>query len=399
MAASWLLNSLSIADPDLWSPEAESHIRRFCRTYSSDYPIAPPALGYLNVTNGILAWAAGLDNPLTFAEHTPQWRTIHQLPIAYNPSAECPQLRAFQARMLPEASPDFLAEVFAWCLAPVNPRQKALYFYGAGGSGKSTLLKILQTALGSANVVNDSLHTLLSKQFALERIWGKLAVLCPDISKDQLPAIDIFKRLVGDDAITAERKFERRFEFHSSAKLIISGNGPPHADGADSAFWRRWHIIPMNNVMTHSTERLHITDLLALLTSPAELSGLLNWALAVAPRVWRHGITETEEQSQLVRTLAYATSPAEQWAHDCTFRAAHCELTISAAMNSFTLWCRQHGVTAHARAAASPLELLTAVSTTLGLDRPAGVTLTGAGLRIEQFTSFTGLEDSLPPVQ
>jgi phage/plasmid-associated DNA primase len=82
--------------------------------------------------------------------------------------------------------------------------------------------------------------------------------------------------LVSGDSITAERKFEHPFSFRSYAKLIFSANEIPESDDKTDAFYRRWIIFRFDKKFQNGDED---TKLINQLTTPEELSGLLNLAL------------------------------------------------------------------------------------------------------------------------
>lgn len=353
MARRWLMQVLqSSSDPSLWGPGSEAYIEAAVKTHASAFPLQDPPPGWINVRNGWLIHEreevddasvvkAG-EYRYRFCGHTPGIRVNNQLPWVYDPAASCPALRRFQSLILPEGPPDFLAEVVAWCLNPLNPRQKALLLLGPKGNGKSTFLRIVQTFLGKANFSVDSLHSLTGNRFALEQLWGKQAHICPDLPKDKLPGMDIFKQLTGDDPVGAERKWRDRHHFHSRAKLLFSSNGPPWASGADGAFWRRWHLVPFEANLL-GADRRPMDDIMSEMTSPAEMSGLLNWALSVAPRVWRNGVTETQAHRDLVEMCSHLLGITDHWATESVYPCEELRIEVSSLPGHFNNWCKRRG--------------------------------------------------------
>ncbi len=141
---------------------------------------------------------------------------------------------------LPSDAPDLPYEIAAAIIAPYKVIQKAVLLSGEGDSGKSTYLSALMPMSATANVTNISLQKLENNQFAMARLVGKLANICPDLPSSHLNDTSIFKALTGDEAqLTAEYKHKDSFEFEPFCKLVFSANHPPISSDASHAFFRR----------------------------------------------------------------------------------------------------------------------------------------------------------------
>jgi putative DNA primase/helicase len=81
--------------------------------------------------------------------------------------------------------------------------------------------------LGHQNVSGESLHRLLENRFASAELYGKLANVDADLSKEALKNTGILKKLAGGDYIAAEKKFLPAFKFVNYAKLLFSANEIP----------------------------------------------------------------------------------------------------------------------------------------------------------------------------
>ncbi len=241
------------------------------RTYVPRDGFNPP--GLLCLRNGVL-------NPLTgeLRPHAPEPRFTVQLPVSYDPDARAPRFARFLEEVLPDPQAREMIQLLAgYTLEPGNRYQRAFMFHGSGANGKSTLQGVLRALLGPKNISAESLQTLSKSRFATASLWGKLANICPDIPATPLRYLDTFKGLTGGDAVRGERKFHDAFTFLNPAKLIFSANELPPVDDKTFAFWRRWIIVDFPNHFTGDDEN---PRLLETLTLDAELSGVLNWALA-----------------------------------------------------------------------------------------------------------------------
>jgi len=176
-------------------------------------------------------------------------------------------------------------EAFGYAATTSNALQKAFMFLGAGGGGKSTLLLVLTAYLGRDNVSNVPLHRL-EDRFGPACLFGKLANVFADLDSAALRSSSVFKSIVGGDRISAERKFGDPFDFTPYARLFFSANeAPPTADHT-SAYFRRWQILPFER--TFNEDEMD-RALFSKLTTPAELSGILNRSLEVLPDLLARG--------------------------------------------------------------------------------------------------------------
>ena len=172
-------------------------------------------------------------------------------------------------------------EIAAWLMLPDASIQKAVLLLGEGANGKSAWLNLLRTFLGSENVSSLSLHRIEADKFSAARLVGKLCNIGTDLPTAELAGTSLFKALTGGDAITAERKFEASFEFRPFVRLLFSANSAPRSDDATHGFFRRWLVIPFNRTFDASDpDTVPRAALDARLSEPAELSGMLNRALA-----------------------------------------------------------------------------------------------------------------------
>ena len=236
----------------------------------------------LNLNNGICDTTTG-----EIMSHTPDFLSSIRIPVDYDPQATCPRFKRFLQEVLNPEDIPVIEEFFGFCLVPKYWIQKALLCTGKGANGKSTLQEVLKSFLGLNNFCSVSLHALETQRFATSSLFGTLANVCADLSSKPLKQVDMFKRLTGGDTITAEKKFKDAFSFVNSAKLVFSANRLPKVEGEDTyAFWRRWIIIDFPNTFPEDTAD---KELLEKLTTPEELSGLLNLALQGLERLRRNG--------------------------------------------------------------------------------------------------------------
>jgi len=210
--------------------------------------------------------------------HTPDYMSIVQIPIDYNPDAECVQFDKFINEVMHHDDIKIMYEFFGYCLIPDTKIERAVMLYGKkGANGKSKMLGVLTSFLGRSNTSSESLKMLENDQFSLAELYGKLANVFPDIPSTTIYDNSVFKLLTGDEVmLRAVRKFEHSFQFKNTARLIFSANTPPSVPGNDPAYHRRWIMLEFPN---HFEGEDCDEDILSKLTTDEELSGILNIAL------------------------------------------------------------------------------------------------------------------------
>lgn len=243
-------------------------------------------LDEINLTNGILNWQTG-----TLRQHSPEYPSRVQLPIKFDPDAKCPRIIKFLTDVLHPDCIELVAELFGYCLIPDTSMQKAFLLKSGGESGKSVFLDLLTTFLGRQNVSHEKLQALGENRFRAANLQGKLANIFADLPSCFLEETDTFKVLVSGDAISAERKGRDPFTFRNTARLLFSANELPRSSDNSHGFFRRWIILDFPHSFPPGSpgrdERL-----IEKLTTPQELSGLLNMALDGLRRLKRRGFFE-----------------------------------------------------------------------------------------------------------
>ena len=258
------------------------------------------------------------------------WAFLSGLPVEYNPEAEPQAFLRFLKEILPEERDRMTVQEIFGSFLYRGPVDRSFFFFGEGANGKSTLIKVMKAFLGDENVSTRSLQELMSNRFAKADLYGKLANLYYDVPSVALLSTGDFKALTSGDPMTAERKFRDSFQFENYAKMVFSGNAIPQTKDETDAFFRRWVILsfPFQFLPAETVNRKiaegEITDnirvavpqenLLQELTSPRELSGILNWALEGLHRLFDHGfhfsseltIEETHERYLMLSNTVHA---------------------------------------------------------------------------------------------
>lgn len=269
--------------------EVLGHIRR--STYIKREEVEEPR-DKICLLNGIL----DLED-LEVKQHTPDIIFFNKLPVEYNTEADCPNIKKFLSEVVKEEDINLIQEFSGYTLYKEYFIHKSFMLTGGGANGKSTYINLLKSFLGQENVASVPLQKLETNRFSISSLFGKLANLFADLPDKALSGTSIFKMLVGQDLIPAEKKFKDEFHFENYAKLIFSANQIPKSPEDTDAFFRRWIIINFPNQFIENADK-HLSK---KLTTPEELSGFLNFSLEGLKRILEIGDFSNTKSIQEIR--------------------------------------------------------------------------------------------------
>jgi len=201
--------------------------------------------------------------------------------VDFDPQATCPTWERFIERVMggDEELIDFVRRAVGYSLTGSVVEQCLFFMIGTGKNGKSTFIETLLALMGEYCLKTPT-ETLMARDRSgipndVARLAGKRLVVARETDENQRLAEAVVKDLTGGDTITARFLHHEWFDFTPSHKLWMYGNHKPLVRGTDEGIWRRIRLIPFTVTITPEERD---PDLGAKLT--AELSGILNWALA-----------------------------------------------------------------------------------------------------------------------
>jgi putative DNA primase/helicase len=314
-----------------WSRRNAQEIVAFLHVIAPGLWERPP-LDVINTRSGLLDVETRELKP-----HTPEHLSPVQIAAAYDPDARCPATEAFLQSTIPDLIPLFM-EIVGYTMTPDNSLQQAMMFIGQGGTGKSTATELISALLGRANVSTVALHQLEENQWASADMYGVLANIFSDLPAHALKSSSIFKSITGGDYIRGERKHRDAFTFKPYARLIFSANtAPPTADSSD-AFFDRWLILPF----THKHRGAKHCDrrIIDKLTTPAELSGLLNHALTGLQRLHTQGtFTRIAASEKAAERFRIDADSAAGFFEECCALDREARIAKANLFKGYVAWC------------------------------------------------------------
>jgi putative DNA primase/helicase len=296
-------------------------------------------LDRIAVANGILDLRTGELSP-----PTPAFLSPVRIHAAYDPDAPGERVRAFLDSVTggDDALFRLLMEIVGYLLVPDNRYQKAFMLLGPGGNGKSVFLNVVRALLGPENVSAISLQDLDASRFASAELYGKLANIYADLDARAAYSSSTFKTITGGDSIPAERKHRDAFVFTPYARLVFSANTAPPTADISPAYFDRWVIVPFERNFRGSAAEDE--NLLAKLTTPRELSGLLTGALDGLARLReRHGFEQTGRARQARETFERDTDPVAAFVADRCIFGEGLSIKRSLVYENFITWARRSG--------------------------------------------------------
>jgi len=261
------------------------------------------------ILNGILNL-----NDRTLSDYTPDKIFFNKIPVVYDPEKRCPNIEEHLQTVLKyKEDVKVIYEIFGFLLWKDYFIEKAIMLSGGGRNGKGKTVELMKRFLGPDNCANIPLQQLDNDQFALGELFNKMANLSPDISSTALGHTGYFKSLTGRDLISAPRKFLTRVNFVNHAKMIFCANEIPKTYDTSEAFWNRWVLLEFPYTFLSKKEydcrkekkdlKIADTQIIQKLTSPEEMSGLLNKALDGLDRIRGQGDFSYSKNTEEVKNM------------------------------------------------------------------------------------------------
>ncbi len=234
--------------------------------------------------------------------HTPQIFTLNQLAIDYNPNLpyneEVEKYLDDIANHVPERKKAIL-QVIGYLMTAKNDIQKIILVYGPSGSnGKSSLLKIIEEVIGEKNVCHKSIDEL-EKDFGADGMEFKLLNISTELPLKRIKDVSILKKSVTGDTFETKVKFEKNKTIRSYIKHLFATNFFPNVADDTEGYFRRFHIIPLENQFDPSTSKFNIYNFCNI----ENLTYLGNRAFSEYLEMVNSGVLEFANQEESERKL------------------------------------------------------------------------------------------------
>jgi putative DNA primase/helicase len=207
---------------------------------------------------------------------TPDIINTTRIAVNYDPNATCPVFDKYLKECTPERNIPIVEELFGFILSKSYEYKYMFIIQGGADSGKSTLIQLIGAILGG-NICNIPPQTLVNNDFAVAELYGKLANTAGDISSTLIKDTSILKTLIGSDDMFGNKKYGGIITFKNYAKIIFACNTLPAVPDSElDLFLMKTILIKFPHTIPKHLQDHH---LLEKLTTPEEMSGILNKAL------------------------------------------------------------------------------------------------------------------------
>lgn len=293
----------------------------------------------VNVKNGLVDIATG-----EIRAHTPEFVSLIQLPVEYDPNATCPAFEQFVHEVMEgdeeEGKSKILQEFAGSCLSASNKHAKALFLIGDGNNGKSVFAETIAHLIGDDHTSHISLEDLYT-HFGVIGIFGKRLNVCEEVPGNYYQSHKL-KALVSGEKLTTNVKYKDQFKFRPQAKFIFAVNEMPRVDDTTKGTERRLLTVRFGNSFTGRENK----DLRGEHgTLAKELSGILNWAIEGARRIEaQNGFTTTQEHAELMKEYRDEISSPDAFFTECMEFSEGNRLEIAHMYEHYKIYCRDAGL-------------------------------------------------------
>jgi P4 family phage/plasmid primase-like protien len=235
-------------------------------------------------------------------------------------------------------------EIIGYLLYQTAEYEKAVMLYGNGDNGKSVFIKLIESFVGPENCSHVPLQDLDNDRFSSADLYGKVVNTFADLTAQKLMATGNFKTRVSGDSVRAQKKYGQPFSFRNKAKMIFSSNKIPDSDDKSHAYYKRWLILSFGNVFHGTTKD---TNLIDKLTTPNELSGLLNLVLIALRQLKKDGGFRDISIERVRKEYEYNSNTVKAFLDDrCVIDLAAPEYNIPTVYlySAYENFCQEKGV-------------------------------------------------------
>ncbi|MCK5374143.1 MAG: hypothetical protein KAJ40_02555 [Alphaproteobacteria bacterium] len=296
----------------------------------------------INVLNGELLWdGVKWQSQKHCREH---YRTT-QVPIAYDPSADCPRFKRFLQEIFDGDSDgsdkaQLILEMIGYTLVSHAKFEHFVLLVGSGANGKSVVLELIRVLLGKDNVCAVQ-PSKFSNSFQRAHLHMKLANLVTEIAEGAVVADAELKAITSGELTTAEHKNKDPFDFQPFSTCWFGTNHMPHTRDFSDALFRRALVIPFNQKFEGAKADKNLRHKLQ-----AELSGVMYLALQAYGDVLNRGVfTEPQSCIEAKKEWRKEADQVVQFVEEYCVLDKNSEITSGALYENYKAWADNAGIT------------------------------------------------------
>jgi len=346
----------------------------------------------LSTENGTLDLRTG-----KLRSHDPKDLITKLAPVAYDPSATCPNWLAFLDMIMNgrKTLVEFLQRAFGTCLTGVTSDKAMFILYGAGGdNGKSTMVDVFQSILGDYGLRTPVETFLHKKEGAIPndvaRLKGARFVWASENDRGTRLSEALIKEMTGGDKMSARFMRAEFFEFYPEFKPWLATNHKPQVRG-DQAIWRRLKLVPFDvTIPVEKQKPRH--EVMAMFRT--EFPGILNWAVKGCLEWQRSGLGVPDEVVAATREYEAEQDTFAMFLEENCVRVPTARSPSIVIYRAYKAWAEEHGenCVSHKMFASFMSERSFQKNRTMN-----GVIYLGIGLRAEEPYDTARQPQTVPP--
>ncbi|NRT79271.1 DNA primase family protein [Clostridium beijerinckii] len=306
----------------------------------------------MNTNKNLINLQNGMFDIETFEliPHSYEYYSTIQIPVEYNPDAECPRFRQFLEEIF-EGDKEREAVCQEWAgysLTTSTKAQKALILHGNGENGKGVFIDTLSLLIGKDNISNIPLNEL-NKGFSRVCLYNKIVNISSENEMDGKSFnTQYFKAIVGEDTITAEQKNKPVFSFKPTAKMLLTMNNLPDTKDTSHGYFRRLSILCFNASFTNKQRDNNLREKLQ-----KELPGIFIWAIGGLKRLKENDFkfSECSNMNEVLRQYQREQTPMLQFFDECIVEEKDTTYRVENKVlyNAFKDWAYKNGLNQYSK--------------------------------------------------
>ena len=320
---------------ELCSPQSMAKILSYIANMTPPSPLVPP-MSVINFRNGMYGVVKGL-----FTPHSPQYQSLIQIPVDYNPEAKGTVWKEFIEGVVPKDSIEALWRVVGLLLIPFTKAQKAVILLGEGSNGKGMFLEALQHLIGEQNYSVLMLNQI-NDRFSTSLLVGKLANIATEESIAPLEDSAIFKSIVAGEPISVDIKHKQPVMAKIFARLVLATNSLPKTMDTSYGFFRRFSIFRFSR--TFAQDPLIGLSLAKSLADPYECSSAVNLALQYLPSTITLGIQPSKSMERELDRYVDAEAPEKRFVATALIDKRNSIIPKDDIYHGYCEFCKERGL-------------------------------------------------------
>jgi P4 family phage/plasmid primase-like protien len=229
-------------------------------------------LDIINLKNGLYNWRTN-----EFMLHTPDYHSLNQKPIVYNPHARPKLFIKYLKEVLYLHDIRTAVEIIAHSFIRKNLFEYYFILIGIGSNGKSVFVGVLSNLHGLKNISNVSLKSLVHDRFALVDLVNKDINVDTELSSSSINDMSMLKKLTGTQPLRVQQKGQPAFDVEIYAKQIFNANELPINSDNTDAHYRREVTLPFPRQFEGEKEDRNLLN--KIIKNEEEMSGIFNLIL------------------------------------------------------------------------------------------------------------------------